>query len=375
MNGTLSTHILDALPHPVLLLDADGGVLSANAAAENFLNTSEKMLCKNGLDQVLPFGSPIQALIDQVRTSRKTVAERQIDFSGPRTGASARVDVHVSTLADGSDRILVLLEERSMAEKLDRQLKHQVAARSVTGLAAMLAHEIKNPLSGIRGAAQLLEGALETEDDRALTGLIQAETDRIVAIVDRMEVFSDERPPKMEPVNIHAVLGRVRLLAESGFASHIKIVEEYDPSLPDAAGNGDLLIQIFLNLLKNAAEAIGSRSDGEIKLATAFRPGMRLSVASSKDRVNLPLEISLTDNGGGILEELRPNLFDPFVTTKTNGSGLGLAMVAKIVRDHGGIVEHEHVGKGTMFRVLLPLFDKSIPNENVISGSMETDHG
>lgn len=240
-----------------------------------------------------------------------------------------------------------------MADKIERQMTHRGAARSVTGLAAMLAHEIKNPLSGIRGAAQLLETVV-SDADRALTQLITEETDRIVSLVDRMEVFSDERPIDRYPVNIHVVLDHVKAIATNGFASRIRIVEDYDPSLPPVYANRDQLIQVFLNLVKNAAEAIGDNPNGEIVLSTAFRPGIRLSVPGTQDRVSLPLEFCVRDNGSGVPPDILPILFDPFITTKQNGSGLGLALVAKIIGEHGGVIECDSAQRGTTFRILMP---------------------
>ena len=251
-----------------------------------------------------------------------------------------------------------MLQMRTMAQMIERQLTHRAAARSVSGLAAVLAHEIKNPLSGIRGAAQLLETNL-SDEDRSLTQLICTETDRICKLVDRMEVFGDERPVSREPVNIHDVLDHVKRIAENGFAKRINIVEDYDPSLPPVPGNRDQLIQTFLNLVKNAAEAIGDRpNEGKLVLSTAFRPGVRLSVPGSQARVSLPLEITVEDNGSGVPDDLREHLFEPFVTTKRNGTGLGLALVAKIIGDHGGVIECESRPSGTIFRTLMPMQDR-----------------
>ncbi|MCR4266292.1 nitrogen regulation protein NR(II) [Nitratireductor sp. ZSWI3] len=346
--------LLNTLRHPVVMIDDDGFIVQANAEAEDFFRSGAAFLARSRLSDFVPFGSPLIALVEQVRAQRVAINEYRVDISSPRLGPERMVDIHAAPVSEVPGAVALLLQERSMADKIDRQMVHRGAARSVTGLAAMLAHEIKNPLAGIRGAAQLLEHAV-TDEDRALTRLITEETDRIVALVDRMEVFSDERPVERAPINIHLVLDHVKAAAKNGFARKISILEEYDPSLPPVWANRDQLVQVFLNLVKNAAEAIGDRDDGEIRLTTAFRPGIRLSVPGSVDRVALPLEFCVYDNGPGIPEDMRPIIFDPFVTSKQNGSGLGLALVAKIVGAHGGVIECESSGqRGTMFRILMP---------------------
>lgn len=344
--------VLSALPDPVIALDRGGAVRFVNPAAEQFLGISAAALQGVPLSEFVVANSPLFGLVEAVWRNGGSIAEYDVLLEGPRLPARP-VTIQGALAGEGADLLVLALHERAIADQMDRQLTHRNAARSMTAMAAMLAHEVKNPLSGIRGAAQLLE---QDADDsaRQLTQLICDETDRIVALVDRMEAFSDHRPIERAAVNIHEVLERVRKVAQSGFARHLRLVEEYDPSLPPVHGHRDLLVQVFLNLVKNAAEAVPG-ADGEIILGTAYRHGLRLGTSGGEPRRHLPLMVSVADNGSGIPEDLRACLFDPFVTSKRNGTGLGLALVAKVIDDHGGVIEFDSQPRRTVFRVFLPV--------------------
>ncbi len=352
-SGPLSADsVLGALPAATLVVDDKSNVRYANLAAEQLFQSSATILSGETLADILPPQSPISALVDQAVNTGTPTSAYSVILDTPKTGVRT-MTVHVAPIVDSPGWAVISLLEQTRAMKISQQLEHRNSARSVTAMAALLAHEIKNPLSGIRGAAQLL-GQSAAEDDRKLTQLICDEADRIVALVNRMEVFSDDRPLEREPVNIHVVLERVRRLAENGFAKHVKFVERYDPSLPPVAGNLDQLVQVFLNLVKNAAEAV-PEDGGEIQLSTAYQPGVRVAVQGGAERVQLPLVVTVQDNGSGIPEDLWPHMFDPFITTKQKGSGLGLALVAKIISDHGGVIEFETGRSKTAFRVMLPI--------------------
>jgi two-component system nitrogen regulation sensor histidine kinase GlnL len=305
--------ILSALATAVVVVDRQGRFHFANQAAEEFFALSATSLRATRLSDLVPEDSPLFALIRQVLDGAVSVSDYDLAIESPRLSKRG-ITVHGAPVPEAPDCVALSLIDGSTPQKLDKQMGFRNAARSVTGMAAIMAHEVKNPLSGIRGAAQLLEASVP-EQDRELTQLIQDEADRIRALVDRMESFSD-RPIERGEVN-----------------------------------------QVVLNLVKNAAEAVpetGSQTGGTIELATAYQHGVRLAVPGATRRVHLPLVVSVKDSGSGIPEALKPNLFDPFVTTKRQGSGLGLALVAKIMGDHGGLVECDSIPGRTVFRLHLP---------------------
>ncbi len=345
--------VLNALPEAVIAVDAENRITYVNAAAESLFETGGSHMVGLPLSEFVPPDSPAIALLDQCRADHCRYSEHGVELDTPRTGPRT-MTVQVAPVYDDARCVVLSMHEHSIAKKIGQQLSHRNVARSVTAMARLLAHEVKNPLSGIRGAAQLLEQNAN-EDDRTLTRLICDEADRIVALVDRMEAFSDKPQLLRQPVNIHQVLEHVRRVAENGFAKGIRIVEMYDPSLPPVLGDRDQLIQVFLNLVKNAAEA-APEDGGEIVISTNYQHGIRLAVpGGASNRQHVPLVVTVQDNGSGIPKELRQNLFDPFVTTKSSGSGLGLSLVAKIVDDHGGIIEFDCQPKKTIFRVMLPV--------------------
>ena len=344
--------VLRTLPFGVIVIDEDLRIIGVNAAAEQLLDRGAAYLVGRALSTLFSTDSPLLALISQALASGFSVAEHELWLSLPN-GDEGSHAVTVTPAGDDDRQVVVSLHGQSVVRQIENRMVHRHAARSVTGLAALLAHEVKNPLSGIRGAAQLLEQALQQEDDRALTRMICEETDRICTLVDRMELFSDEDISR-EGVNIHVVLERIRRIAQAGFGRHVRFIETYDPSLPPVHGNFDQLVQVFLNIVKNACEAVPP-DGGEIRLGTAYHHGVRLTLPGGTRRVQLPLVISVADNGRGIPDEIAPHIFDPFITTGREGTGLGLAFAAKVVGDHGGMIEFDSNGNGTVFRVRLPV--------------------
>ncbi len=344
--------LLASMASSVLAVDDALRILFVNPAGEHLLGLSRSMLQGMLLVELMPEDSPLSTLVRQCQQGGNSISDYGVAL--PMREATHLVDVHVSPIAERSGQVLIVLHPCSVAQRLNHQLSHRGRARSVAGMGSMLAHEIKNPLSGIRGAAQLIEASVPAEE-RTLIRLICEETDRICALVDRMEQFADGRPLERGPVNIYEVLERVRRLAESGFGQHVRFLERYDPSLPEVSGERDQLVQLFLNLVKNACEA-APREEGEVTIVTQYTHGLWLRVPHSKDRVELPITVQVQDNGAGISEDIAGYLFEPFITNKRTGTGLGLAMAAKITGDHGGVIEFENLARGALFRIRLPAY-------------------
>ncbi len=345
--GVDAAQLLQSLPLPILALDADDRIRFANAAAAQFLGMAA---LGRRLQEIAPADCPLFSLLEQARNGGASVADREMAIETPSLGRRL-IAVDIAPIPDRAGWLSLTLQERSFTGRLDEALNRRGATRAMGTLAAVLAHEVKNPLSGVRGAAQLLEPGLD-EAGRSLVHLICEEVDRVVALVDRMEMFTDDQPVEFEPVNIHRVLDRVRRIAEAGFGRGRRFVCDYDPSLPPVLGNRDLLVQLFLNLVKNAAEATDEGS-GVITLSTRYQLGLKLSEPDGGGRY-LPLLVTVQDNGPGVPESLRGRLFDPFASGRPGGKGLGLALVAKIVADHGGLIELSSEPRRTQFRVLLP---------------------
>jgi two-component system nitrogen regulation sensor histidine kinase GlnL len=328
-----------ALPVATLVISPDDRIAHANAEAEQLLNTSERQMV----------GQPLAAIVPPPDHGSHPAGHAFAAYDTEITTAHARlrVDFHDAELPDHPGWRLITLHAGAASRRLGHSADRAAGARAAVGAAQMLAHEIRNPLSGIRGAAQLL-GSGE------LPQLIVTEVDRIAALIDRMEEFSDTRPLAVAPANIYPLLAHARSVAHAGFAQGISVEERFDPSLPAALVNRDAMTQILLNLLKNATEAVRDRPQAHIVLTTAFRHGMAVSAGPGRPRQPLPIEICVLDNGPGAPADIADHLFDPFVSGKPEGQGLGLALVDKLMRDQGGIAQYAREGSWTVLRLLLP---------------------
>ena len=361
----ISAELLNMLPFPLLLVDQDDRFVWLNPAAESFFKSSTAYLAGHALAELIPADSPFFTLLGRARQAGRPIVEKELGLVSPklgvRMGTIQMVPVPAAGELNDSVQVLVSIQEQSMAEQLSTQKQFKGAALSMAKMTALLAHEIKNPLAGIKGAAQLMELDLPPEY-RELSGMIVDETDRITSLLSRIETLSTDAPLKFEDVNIHQVLDHCVRITKASFGRHLQIVRRYDPSLPDVRADRELLVQCFLNLFKNAAEA--TKAGDELNLRTSYSMTRYISSLSDGKRVHLPLQIEIEDTGAGIPDELTDHIFEPFISTKSGGSGLGLAMVASVIADHGGTITHLRRPKGTSFSINLPLLNAADSNCN-----------
>jgi two-component system nitrogen regulation sensor histidine kinase GlnL len=348
-----------SLPVPALLIDRRGAIVEVNPAGEIFLNASVKSLIgQPAFDRIL-IDAPMDEALSRARANQSPLFINDVDVT---TGERPPVqcNVQVAPMHDNADVVMLLISPRDIADRLGRSLNVKSGARSAIGMAEMLAHEIKNPLAGISGAAQLLSMNLPAADQE-LTDLIVEETRRIVKLLEQVEQFGNLRPPERRAVNIHDALDRARRSAQVSYAAHMTIIEDYDPSLPPTFADADQLLQVFMNLIKNAAEA-SDRKGGILRLRTFYDLSLRLRRKDGPGRP-VPLQIEIIDDGPGIPPALAADIFEPFVSGRENGTGLGLALVSKIIHDHDGWISVDSVPGRTVFRVSLPTAPRNAREE------------
>ena len=349
-----SEQIWASLPIPAFLLNPDDTIAEITPTAEAFLSMSEKALIGYPIWDKLMIDAPLEEAFARVRRDQSGLFINNVDVGGGNR-PPVQCNIQIGPLIDAPQMVLLLLEPRQIADRMESAHSVKSAAKSAIGMAEMLAHEIKNPLAGITGAAQLLSMNLSGEDQE-MTDLIVAETRRITKLLEQVEQFGNLRPPELRAINIHDLLDRARRSAVVGFAAHMRVVEEYDPSLPATYVDGDQMLQVFLNLLKNAAEA--SEGQGTIRIRTFYELSLRLRRTDGSGAA-LPLQVEIVDDGPGLKPEIADSIFDPFVSGRENGTGLGLALVSKIVSEHGGWIGVESVPGRTVFRISLPVAPKN----------------
>jgi len=345
----LDSVIWASLPTPALILDEHDRIARLNPAAEGFLLSSAKAMQGQPVWDKINVDAPLEQAFERARAHGAPLFVNDVDVG---TGAQPPVqcNLQIAPLNGHPGHMILQISPRELAGRVSQSHSVNSAARSAIGMAEMLAHEIKNPLAGITGAAQLLSMNLEAED-RELTDLIVDESRRIVELLNQVEQFGNVSAPDLKPVNLHDVLDRARRSALVGFAAHMQIVEDYDPSLPMALGDGDQLLQVVLNLLKNAAEA--AEGSGTIRLHSYYERSLRVKRRGGPDQ-SLPLHLEVIDDGPGLPPEIAGQVFEPFVSGRENGTGLGLALAAKILSDHGGWLSVKSVPGKTVFRLSLP---------------------
>ncbi|MEP2027872.1 MAG: ATP-binding protein [Paracoccaceae bacterium] len=338
-----------SLPVPAFLIDESDRILDINSAAEGFLNASVKSVKGEPVWDQIAVDAPLEEAFSRAREHGTPLFVNDVDVgSGARP--PLQCGLQIAPLLGHQGNMILTITPREMAGRITQSHSVKSAVKSAIGMAEMLAHEIKNPLAGITGAAQLLSMNLKAED-LELTDLIVEESRRVVKLLEQVEQFGNLSPPDFQAVNLHDVMDRARRSALLGFGAQMNIVEDYDPSLPMAKGDPDQLLQVVLNLLRNASEAAGSKG-GTIQLRSFYEHSFRLRRSDGTGH-SLPLQIEIIDNGPGLPDKIKEDVFDPFVSGRENGTGLGLALVSKIISDHNGWISVSSVPGRTVFRLSL----------------------
>lgn len=352
-----SPDIWNALPVPAIVVDERDRITEINVAAEAFLNASAKSMRGVPVWDKISVDAPLEDALERARAHGSPLFVNDADV-GTGDGPPVQGNLKISPVSNRTGHMLILITSRELAGRMTRSQGVKSSAKSAIGMAEMLAHEIKNPLAGITGAAQLLSMNLKPED-LELTDLIVEESRRIVKLLEQVEQFGNLSPPQKNAVNLHDVLDRARRSAHVGFGAHMTLIEDYDPSLPLAQGDGDQLLQVILNLLKNASEAADTK--GKICLRTYYDHSFRLRRTDGTGQA-LPLQIEVIDDGPGLPQDIKGDIFDPFVSGRENGTGLGLALVSKIISDHDGLITVDSVPGRTVFRISLPRLPREAEN-------------
>jgi two-component system, NtrC family, nitrogen regulation sensor histidine kinase GlnL len=341
----------DQLATMVALVDSGGHCLTANSALENTLGVSRRSLQRTNVFDWLTEQAALHDTVLMVAGNQ--VASSRFDAHMRRpSGADLPVHVIVSQ-SDLEGCVLIEMIEIEQQTRLDREERAHTLAQSNKDLVRNLAHEIKNPLGGIRGAAQLLEMELNSKDLTEYTRVIIQEADRLQALVDRL-LAPHRRPHVVADVNIHEVCERVRSLILAEFPTGLTLIRDYDTSLPEFRGDREQLIQAVLNIAHNATQVLTDRiAAGDAKLVLRSRVARQATFG--RQRFRLALELHIEDNGPGVPEDIRDRIFHPLISGREGGSGLGLTLAQTFVQQHQGTIECDSTPGRTVFKILIPL--------------------
>ena len=340
-----SEFILNSVQNPIIVINSvKKTIIYCNHATEIFLELSRRNIIGKKINNLFKDDSYFISLVDKSIKSNRNINEFNVLINTLKKKTS--VSISISKIENNDNLFTIILNDLSKSFELSKQYNFEKSAQSVSSLVSMLSHEIKNPLSGIKGASQIIQKRTNIKDkDLNLIKLISNEAERIKKLLNSLENFTDDRPIKKRSVNLNQILRSSKDSVNAMFDKKINYLENYDPSLPMIYGNTDQLFQLFINLLKNAAEAI-NKDNGIIKISTRYEHG------------NLPIKVIIEDNGIGIPNELRENIFDAFVTNKANGKGLGLSICAKIIHAHSGTIEFDTINNKTLFTVMFEKLKK-----------------